>query len=139
MRSRLISSQEMALPLLWHFANKTVVPVKPCDLSGHALTVSHLLYLCTRGRLFMVVFPSEPVVTAGVLVLFCYCSGFWNECVSNIDGPCQRPLDDASSCTTTPRCLASFTNRLSSLFGALLVWHDTGHVHQSAEISRFLL
>lgn len=87
----------------------------------------------------MVVFPSEPVVLPEHLFCFVFLLDFWKECVSNIDGPCQRRLDDAPSYTTTPRCLASFTNTLSSLFGALLVWHRAGHVHQSTEMSRFLL
>lgn len=68
--------------------------------------------------------------TEGALVLFCFCSRFWKKCVCTADGPCQGPLDDAWSCTAPPRCLASFMNRLSSLFGALLVWHHVVGVHQ---------
>lgn len=108
-----------------HFS---VVPVKPRDISWCALNNKLLVVLKHMSGLFMVVFPSEPVVLPEHL--FCFCSGFWKECVSNIDEPCQRRLDDASSYTTTPRCLESFTNTLSSLFGALLVWHHAGHVHQ---------
>lgn len=121
---------------MWQFLNQnhcTCKTLRPfCTINSELLGA-----LMHMRPLFTVVFPSERVVIAGALVLFCFCSGFWKECVSNTVEPCQRPLDDASSRTTTPRCLTSFTNGLSSLFGALLVWHPAGHVHQSAEMSRF--
>lgn len=119
------------------FQIKTIVPVKLRDLSDYVFFFKQRAARCTNTHEATVCggVSQRACSTAGALALFCFCSGFWKECVSNMDGPCQRPLDDASSYTTAPRCLASFTNTLSSLFGALLVWHHAGHVHQSTEMS----
>lgn len=137
MWSRLISSQEMLLPVVT-FATlqiETILLVKPWDRAGHAFNSELLGVLMHMRPLFMVMFPIEPVILPEHL-LFCFCSRFWKECVSTTDEPCQGPLDDAWSYTAPPRCLASFMNRLSSLFGALLVWHHAAHVHQSIKMSR---
>lgn len=162
--SRLISSQEMVLPAVAFatFQIQTTVPVKHWDLSGHGFNcglVAVLMHMkkgvpgrfSTSNRVsFHLIFHEATVYsgvsqwacnTVGALVLFClfgFCSAYWKECVSSIDGPCQRPLGDASSYITTPRCWVSFMNTLSSLFGALLGWNHAGHVHQSTEMSMFL-
>ena len=59
------------------FQIKTAVPVKPLDLSGHAFN-SELLRCANVHirRLFMVVFPSEPVVLPQHLFCFVFVLDF---------------------------------------------------------------
>lgn len=83
----------------------------------------------------MVVFPSEPVVLLEHLFcLFGFCSGYWKERVSSIEEACQRPLGDASSYITTPRCLDLYKYTFL-IIQALLAWNHIGHIHQGTEIS----
>lgn len=68
----------MVLPVVAFatFQIKTIVSVKPWDLSGHGFNSELLGVLMHMRRLFMVVFPSQPVVLPEHLFCFVFVLDF---------------------------------------------------------------
>lgn len=56
----------------------------------------------------MVVFPSEAAVLQKLWVHFVFALNIGKNVFTNVEESFQKPLDDASSYKTTPRCLRKF-------------------------------